>query len=370
MELFFDLVYVFAFTQLSELLYKHLNLVGALQTTVVFLALWWGWNQTAWTADWVDPERAPVLVLLSVLMLLSLVMSASILGAFGGRGETFAVAYVSMQLLRIGFMIGVFGLYHPLGRNYAQMFVWAAIAGVVWIVGGLVDDAHARLAIWAGALVIEYGMPLLGYSIPGVESVPIETPTLAGPHLAERCSLLLMVAFGETILRIGEAFTEEHIVFSVVVAFVVGFVVIFALWTIYFLHHAKAGAETLGRSGIDGVRLAGSVFTYAHAVMVGAVIAVAVAIHMAVQNPDASVSVGFSVICLGAPALYLVGIAMSRRWLGHGRSRPPVVGAAALLVLGIPAGLGSRLSELIAAAVVASVMSLVSVRDYTREPTA
>ena len=115
MELFFDLVYVFAFTQLSELLYEHLTFLGALETTVVFLALWWGWNQTAWTTDWVDPERTPVLILLSVLMVLSLVMSASILRAFGSRGETFAITFVSMQLLRVGFMAWVFGPSHPIG---------------------------------------------------------------------------------------------------------------------------------------------------------------------------------------------------------------------------------------------------------------
>jgi low temperature requirement protein LtrA len=104
--------------------------------------------------------------------------------------------------------------------------------------------------------------------------------------------------------------------------------------------------------------------------MVVAVIAVAVAVHKAVGEPNAAVSTEFSVICLGGPALYLVGIAMSKRWLGHGRSRPPMLGAAALLLLGIPAAFGSRLSELLAAAVVVSVMSLVSARDYEREPVA
>jgi low temperature requirement protein LtrA len=368
MELFFDLVYVFAFTQLSELLYEHLTFIGALETTVVFLALWWGWNQTAWTTDWVDPERTPVLILLSVLMVLSLVMSASILRAFGSRGGTFAITFVAMQLLRVGFMAWVFGASHPLGRNYMQMFVWVAIAGIGWVVGGIVDDPHTRLAIWIGALAVEYGMPLSGYRLPGVAPVPVQTWTLAGAHLAERCQLVLMVAFGETMLRIGEALTKEGLTFTVIVAFVIGFGLIFGLWTIYYLHHAERGAETLVRSGRGAVRLAGFVFTYAHAVMVGAVIAVAVAVHMAIEEPNAPVSTGFSVICLGGPALYLVGIAMSKRWLGHGRSQPPALGAAALLVLGIPAAFGDRLSELIAAALVVAAMSMLSVRDYGREP--
>src|SRR5262249_32129988 len=153
--------------------------------------------------------------------------------------------YVCMQLLRVGFMVGVFGLSHPVGRTYAQMFVWAVIAGIGWIVGGLVDDSHTRLAIWAGALVVEYGMPLLRVRLPGVAPAPVDTWTLAGAHLAERCQLVLMVAFGETMLRIGEALTHEGVAASVITAFVIGFSLIFALWTIYFLHHAERGAETL-----------------------------------------------------------------------------------------------------------------------------
>ena len=138
MELFFDLVYVFAFTQLSELLYEHLTWPAAGETAVIFVALWWAWNYTAWATGWVDPERAPVVLLLSVLMIASLVMATAILEAFDGRGETFAIAYVVMQLLRSGFMVWVFGLREPMGRNYAQLFVWSAISGAIWIIGGTV----------------------------------------------------------------------------------------------------------------------------------------------------------------------------------------------------------------------------------------
>jgi len=366
-ELFFDLVYVFAFTQVSQHLYGHPTLVGGLQTAVLFLALWWPWSQTAWATNWVDPERVPVVVLLSVLMVISLVMSAAIPEAFEERGLSFAVAYLCLQLLRGGFMVWAFGWSDAMGRNFAQQFAWVAIAGLAWVAGGLVHEANVRLAIWAGALVIEYGVPLLGFRLPGVEPIQIESWELAGAHLAERCQLVLMISFGETMLRIGEAFTEHRGGTEVDIAFVVGFILIFALWTMYFLHHAERSIETIGSVGMDVARLGRAAFTYGHAVMVGADIVVAVAIHKAVEEPNASVSVSFAVLCLGGPALYLLGIAMSKRWLGHGRSWPPLVGAAALLVLGIPAAQGTRLTELIAATVVASVLSLVSARDAARE---
>ena len=109
MELFFDLVYVFAVTQLSQYLGAHLTARGAVQTLVLFLAVWWAWNYTAWATNWIDPERPLVALLMLVLMGISLVMSAAIPEAFGARGVTFAVAYVSIQLLRSGFMVAAFG---------------------------------------------------------------------------------------------------------------------------------------------------------------------------------------------------------------------------------------------------------------------
>ncbi len=118
---------------------------------VIFVALWWSWSYTAWATGWIDPERLPVVALLAVLMIASLVMAASILEAFAGRGEAFAVAYVAMQLLRSAFIVWVFGLRDTMGRNYAQLLAWSAISGVVWIVGGAVHDQGTRLAIcWCG----------------------------------------------------------------------------------------------------------------------------------------------------------------------------------------------------------------------------
>jgi len=369
MELFFDLVYVFAFTQLSEHLYEHRNLVGGLQTAVLFLALWWAWDHTAWATGLIDPERPPVVALLAVLMAISLVLSATITTAFEERGSGFAIAYVALQVLRIGFMIWAFGPATRMGRNYRQMLVWALIAGVAWIAGGLVHGADTRLAIWAGAVALDYGVPLLGFRLPRVAPIPVEEWTIASAHLAERCEQVLMVAFGETMLRIGEAYAVHRGTVTVDAALVVGFILIIALWSIYFLHHAVTSpAAPIARSGRDAARVGQSVYTYAHAVMVGAVIVVADAIHLAVEAPGLTPTVGFSIICLGGPAMYLLGIAMSKLWLGHGRGWPPLVGAAALLILGIPAAFGTRLTELIAAMIVASVLSLVAARDSRPAP--
>src|SRR5499426_2596352 len=99
-ELFFDLVFVFAVTQLSHGLLAHLTPLGALQTGLLMLAVWWAWIDTAWITNWLDPEKPAVRLMLFALMLAGLVLSSSIPRAFEDRGLTFAFAYVVLQVGR------------------------------------------------------------------------------------------------------------------------------------------------------------------------------------------------------------------------------------------------------------------------------
>src|ERR671911_1154963 len=115
LELFFDLVYVFAVTQLSHLLLDHPTLEGALQTLFLLLVIWWAWQYTTWFTNWFDPDAPSVRLVLIVVMLASLVMSAAIPGAFGERGLMFALAYVSIQVGRTAFAVLALAAGHPLG---------------------------------------------------------------------------------------------------------------------------------------------------------------------------------------------------------------------------------------------------------------
>src|SRR5712691_10147955 len=150
-ELFFDLVYVFAVTQLSHSLREHLTVRGALETLVLFLAVWWAWNYTAWATNWIDPDHAAVRLLMIALMLLSLVMSAAIPQAFGDRGAAFALAYVALQVVRSVFMVVAFRGAR-MGRNYAQLLAWSCIAGAAWVAGGFAHG-DTRLLVWIAAVV-------------------------------------------------------------------------------------------------------------------------------------------------------------------------------------------------------------------------
>jgi low temperature requirement protein LtrA len=153
-ELFFDLVFVFAITQLSHRLLEHLTVLGALETLVLFLAIWWVWIYTSWTTNWLDPEHANVRLMLIALMIGGLVMSSAVPEAFGETALTFAIAYVAMQLLRTLYMIWAsHGFHLARRRNFTRIAFWFTLSLPFWILGALAE-ADVQLAFWAAALAI------------------------------------------------------------------------------------------------------------------------------------------------------------------------------------------------------------------------
>jgi low temperature requirement protein LtrA len=354
-ELFFDLVYVFAVTQLSQHLLHDLTLRGALETLVLFLAVWWAWNYTAWATNWIDPERPAVRVLMLALMLISLVMSAKIPEAFGDEAIGFAGAYVAIQVVRGVFMVAAFRG-QSMGRNYAQLLAWSCIAGAVWIAGALLHG-DARLLVWIAALALDYAAPLHGFALPGVGRTPTRAWTLAGEHLAERNRLVVLVALGETILALGKTFSELQANASVVTAFVAGFVGIVSLWWIYFVRHADEAAWAISHS-VDPTRMARAGFAYAHAIMVAGVIVVAVAIELTMDEPGGETSAAGAAVILGGPALYLAGNALFNFAITGRAPRSRLV-AIVLLALLIPlAALVDPLALSISATLVVLALAL------------
>lgn len=167
-ELFFDLVFVFAITQLSHTLLARLDAIGAAQMTLLLVAVWWVWIYTSWVTNWLEPERIAVRMCLLALMLAGLVLSSSIPKAFAERGFAFACAYASMQVGRTLFFLWAVrtGPVH-MRRNFHRILVWFSLSALFWIAGGLAADG-ARFTLWAAALLLELIGPWLYFYIPGL----------------------------------------------------------------------------------------------------------------------------------------------------------------------------------------------------------
>src|SRR5215213_6019473 len=336
LELFFDLVYVFAVTQLSHRLLEHLSVRGALETLMLLLVVWGVWVYTAWFTNWFDPDSLAVRLVLVAVMLASLVMSVAIPEAFSDRGLMFALAYVAIQVGRTAFTFIALrkslGGSHPLSRTFQRILTWFVGAGVLWIIGGLLD-AEARYAVWLLALAVDYSGPVVGYYIPGLGRSRTQEWTIEGGHFAERCQLFVIIALGESILVTGTTFAEIEPSALAVCAFVVAFLGSVALWWIYFARSAEAAREVFTSSEDPG-RLGRSAYTYFHIPMVAGIIAVAAADELTVAHPGEHATLASVALTLGGTALFVAGHAFFK-WAVFGVlpfSRALAIAALAALI--------------------------------------
>jgi low temperature requirement protein LtrA len=274
MELFFDLVFVFAVTQLSHLLAEHLDLYGAAQTLLLLVAVWRAWIDTAWVTNWFDPDRPAVRLMLVGVMLTSLIMSVALPEAFGERGLVFAGAYVLIQVGRTSFAVAALRGEPRLRRNFQRILAWFVLSGVFWLAGGLAHGP-SREALWLAAVLVDVAAPAFGFVTPGLGRSTIADWTITGGHLAERCQLFVIVALGESILLTGASFNDASRSVATVAAFVVAFFGSVALWWVYFNFSAWYGSEAI-TSAPDPGRLGRSAYTYCHLPMVAGIIVTAV----------------------------------------------------------------------------------------------
>ena len=356
-ELFFDLVFVYAVTQISHALLADFTLLGVLHVTLLFLAVWWVWVYTSWITNWLDPEKTPVRLLLFALTLGGLVLSTSIPSAFDGRGLWFAIAYAAMQVGKTVFL----WVCTPPSRDLARMNAiritsWLAVSAIFWIAGGLMQG-QSRLVLWAMALAIEYVSPVVRFWIPRYGASSIADWVVEGGHMAERCAGFIIIALGESIVVTGATFADLTWTSENVVAFVAAFVGSLAMWWIYFHKGAEAGSEEISRSSEPG-RLARLAYTYLHMPIVAGIIVTAVADELVLKHPAGHSDLKTVLSAIGGPLLFLFGTILFKHsfrgflQLSHG------AGIVALCLLAWFAG---DLSPLMLSIVTSAIMIVVAV---------
>ena len=332
LELFFDLVYVFAIGQLSQHLLAHVDLRAGAETTILALAVAYAWYMTAWGVNWLEPDPLPVRAFLVGLMFASLLMSVAIGDAFGGRAWLFVTGYLVLQLGRCAFLI-VALRGRALGEHFVNDLVWELTAGAFWVAGATVDP-DARLVLWAIAVVITYAGIWTVHWLPGRgRRIDLGHTEIAPGHLIERFRLFFLIALGETVITTGTAFTDEPFAPERLLALAIGFTGTVALWFCYFQR-----AEPIGVQVAESAEDAGAVGwlgTWTLTLIVLALIGIAVADELAIAHPGDDATRGFTILAFGGPALFLVAqVFFLHEALGYvPRSRP--LGLAALALLGV-----------------------------------
>ena len=341
-ELFFDLVFVFAITQLSHALLHHLTVRGALQTLLLLLPVWWAWIYTSWATNWVDPDRTPVRLFLFLLMLAGLLLSASIPAAFEQRGLWFAAAYVSMQIGRSIFMQWALHKDDAVNfRTFQRITAWFAFSAVFWI-GGALLDGNARLASWTAALFVEFVAPAFGYPTPGLGRSTSRDWNISGGHIAERCGLFVILALGESILINGATFTQLQWTPATFSGFVVGLVGSVAMWWIYFNIGAERGTHLMEHATDPG-RIARLAYTYIHVLIVAGIIVSAAGDEIILTHPSGQTSIPALLLIAAGPAIFLLGC-LAFKWATAGW--PPLSHLCGLALFAVLLALGWTLPPL------------------------
>lgn len=334
LELFFDLVFVFAITQLSHYLLAHHTLAGALQTLVMFLAVWWAWIYTAWATNWLDPGRAPVRLALLLVMLLSMVMSSSIPGAFGDHGLAFALAYAGIQVGRTAYTAWAReGFPRGPSTNMARATLYFIASAFLWIAGGLDGDPARRLLWWAAALAVEYAGPFTFFWVPGIGRSTLQEWQISGAHMAERCGLFIIIALGEGIIVTGATFADLTPTLPTTLAFLSAFTGSVAMWWIYFDVGARRGHERIEHDDRPGL-IGRQAYTYGHIPIVAGIVVLAVADEQVLVHPTGHLEPYYITAVIGGALLFIGGTMVFKRMTG-GQNFWPLSHCAGLVLFAL-----------------------------------
>jgi low temperature requirement protein LtrA len=364
LELFYDLVFVFAVTQVSHLLLAHLTWEGAGQAALVLLVVWWAWNYTTWVTNELDPESTVVRLLLIALMLASMLMAIAIPQAFGHRAVLFAGSYVAIQVGRHLFL--TYGAAEPrtIERLRAgRILIWFVVAGVLWIAGAIVGGG-ARTVLWLAALGLDYVGPLVTFWVP--VRGPVASHTwwqVRTDHFAERFQLFIIIALGESIVVTGATTADLDLNAARVGAFALAFLATAAQWWLYFNLVANIAQRRLEQAQ-NRTLLARDAYTYLHVVIVAGILLGAVGDELVIAHPTRELPNAQLIAVVCGPALYLLAHVLLRLRVARTISPRRLGGAVACLAIG---AIGTFAPALVVAALLLGVLVGVIVGDQLAE---
>ncbi len=355
LELFYDLVFVFAITQVSHILLDDLTWTGAGHAALALIVVWWAWNYTTWVTNELDPDSVAVRMVLIAIMLASLLMAVAIPQAFGKYGLLFACSYVGIQVGRHLFLTFVTADAGTIERERAgRILTWFVASGIAWIAGGLADGS-ARTELWVVALAIDLTAPLVLYWVPGRKRLQYDTWTVETSHFAERFELFMIIAFGETIVLTGATTSKLDLDAARFTAFALAFFATAAMWWLYFDYVTRIAKRRLELAP-NRTQLARDAYTYLHVVMVAGVILSAVGDELVIAHPtDVLPDAEVAVVAAG-PALYLLAHVLFRLRMAGSISWKRLGGAVACVLAGVA---GTVVPALVLAALLVGILGAV-----------
>src|SRR5215212_6410715 len=299
LELFFDLVFVFALTQVTGFLADHLSWTGMLEGAALLIVLWWAWAGYVWLTNAVPAEEViPARLVILIAMAAMLVASLAVPAAFGEYGVLFGLAYFVVRLLHVVLFVLASGV--PPEAIRAMLRLAPGFLGAPLLLNPAgIADGFVQGTLWAVAIGIDLSVSLVG----GVGGFRVQ----AG-HFAERFALIIIIALGESIVAIGVGALGLALGTGVVLAAVLGVALAAALWWAYFdLVMLVAERRLFAAKGAERARLARDAYPYLHLPMVAGIIFVALGIKQTLAHVGDPLGTIPAVALCGGVALYLLG---------------------------------------------------------------
>ncbi|MFC0037364.1 low temperature requirement protein A [Actinomadura rayongensis] len=356
LELFFDLVFVFALTQLTGVFTHHLNPAGLAQIVIMFGVLWWMYAGYAWLTNTLAPttpgRRLLVLVGMGGFFMVALATPTG----FGRGGIFWGVGYLVLVSAHAA-------LYSRENPQIFKVLPANVLAGGLIVTAGVLADGPAVWVLWTLALVVPIVQP---YLVPAGGRF-----RLRPAHIVERHGLLVMITLGESIAAMGAGAAALELDAGLVLAVLLGLALAAALWWTYFGGDDERAEEKLTEAGeVHRVQLTMYGYFYAHIPLLVGVLVLAAGLKKAVGHAADHLHTGPALALGGGLALYLAGDALFRRIIGIGPSKIRL-GAAVASLAAVPAGLwaaGAELALLTAVLVIALLAEHRAGREHAEQP--
>ncbi|NES14625.1 MULTISPECIES: low temperature requirement protein A [Micromonospora] len=369
LELFFDLVFVFALTRISARAFEDLALepqqtgwtavTGGGKTLLLLFALWAVWQGTAWTTSRYDPHHIWLQTVVIIALVSSMVMGVATPRAFTTTALAFGTAYVVAQVSRPGILLLVLRR-HQYRRLKLRMLITFCATGVLWIAGAVLPT-NPEVVLWSIALALEYLAARFGWPVPGLGRSTVSRWEIHGEHLAERYQQFFLVALGETILVAGFSYSRDPFSATRTAAFAMALVTSILLWRIYVQRAGQILTEAVTRAAHPAA--IGRSAADTHLVMVIGVVATAIGYELVNEHPTGHNTIPWIAMVLGGPLIFLAGRARFEYEV-FGRVSPSRwMAMGALVALGPPL---VHVAPLISAAAAALVLFGVAMADARR----
>ena len=354
-ELFFDLVFVFALTQVTALVHEDLTWAGMVRGLAVLAVLWWAWAGYVWLTNSVEPDEGYQRLVLLVAMTAMLIAGIAVPHAFGMWSVTFGAAYLTVRVLHVVLYLAATREDPQVFRAVVRLTPGMLAGGLLVFAAGFLDAGWPRALLWAFAIAVDFSAPV----VTGVDGWRVQPA-----HFAERHGLAVVIALGESVIAVGLGASHVGLHGHVVVAAVVAMVAIASMWWLYFGVVAIVAERRLrAETGAARARMARDSYSYLHLPMVAGIVMFALGVEITLEHVDSALTSVPRTALLAGVATYLFAHVAFRlrnvRSINGARLTAAIVLVAAIPVTGAVAAWGV---VLVAAATLLTVVVYEGVR--------